>query len=282
MKIDDITLLNYVEKRLSDEEIETVRMAAMHDDEIMQRIKHFQASELPFETAFQSEILPEVPKDLTRFLNELEASHVHTENTLLAKSRGLQLAAGIAAAFCLGWLASLQISPSDLIYNSSIETSNEANTSLNALSAYGGQEIIDSMMTYQRLYAEETIANSSSNAQTQAMVIARFDQDSERTLTVFSAPALTLRRVQNLKLGKKPIAQAVYSIQPSLNGDMLATPIAICATPVIEQSKPPIEYSLNDMNAVIWVSDGISYALMGKQSLKDLDEIKRKLTYLKT
>lgn len=277
MNIDQVTLLKYIDNQLSPADAEHIRLAALQDPELQRQIEFLRASELPFDTAFEQELLPQSPADLRRYLSNLDTEVVDFEandgHSLLRRVAVLFL------AFMLGWFASSYIpqiqSGADQVWSI---TQGKLSSSDQQLASYGGKELVDSMMIYQRLYAQETIANAVSSPDSEQRVIDQFNRDSGRTLKQFEAPGLTFKRMQNLRLDDKAIAQMVYSIDGEKSpSELVGHPIAICATRVDAASLADVTYSLKDMNAVIWVDDGIAYALMGKQPLSDLRDFRSRL-----
>jgi anti-sigma factor RsiW len=75
MKIDDASLLAYVDGELSTDECTQVEKAIRESDEIASRVSMLRASQLSYMDAFDQQALPPVPESLSRSVDELIRQH---------------------------------------------------------------------------------------------------------------------------------------------------------------------------------------------------------------
>ncbi|TCG04965.1 anti-sigma factor, partial [Paraburkholderia steynii] len=76
MKVDDITLMAYVDGELDIEERREIERELDDSPDLAERIELFRASSLPYHDAFAQQKLPPVPESLTRKIAELSSARM--------------------------------------------------------------------------------------------------------------------------------------------------------------------------------------------------------------
>ena len=80
MKIDDASLLAYVDGELSGPEREQVEKAIRESEDLASRVSMLRASQLPYRHAFEQQALPPMPESLGRSVDALIRQHVERES----------------------------------------------------------------------------------------------------------------------------------------------------------------------------------------------------------
>ncbi|WP_244120746.1 anti-sigma factor family protein [Burkholderia gladioli] len=84
MKIDDASLLAYVDGELTPQENARIEEAIAASEELASRVAMLRASQLPYGEAFDQQSLPPVPESLTRSVDELIRRHLAGEGASVA------------------------------------------------------------------------------------------------------------------------------------------------------------------------------------------------------
>jgi len=122
------------------------------------------------------------------------------------------------------------------------------------------------VVDYHTLYARETVAPSTANAQQRESLRNTFEAALK---TVMHIPALRsrgleFRRGQVLKFKDAPVIQLAYL--PDIEG----TPVALCLRTTEKADSPPQFARSRGMGVVRWRQNGLSYVLVGHRSEEKL------------
>ncbi|WP_244115531.1 anti-sigma factor family protein [Burkholderia gladioli] len=93
MKIDDASLLAYVDGELTPQENARIEEAIAASEELASRVAMLRASQLPYGEAFDQQSLPPVPESLTRSVDELIRRHLAGEGASVAAPQATAAAA---------------------------------------------------------------------------------------------------------------------------------------------------------------------------------------------
>jgi anti-sigma factor RsiW len=269
MHIDELTLRAYVDGELSLAECGRVEAALAHSSELSAQIESMRASVLPYRAAFDAQVVPAVPFALQQRVASLSAaaqsgfpdslnssrltgSASRTEwFSREALRRGFRFGAGLAAAFVAGivlhpvWFAAAP----------------GAGDSQNA-------PWVQAIASYQALYVRDTVGRTADTAEQAQQVLANFQQQtqgrwlpksmpkaSELSVPNLSAAGFDFKRIQLLGFGERPLLQIAY-----LPTD--GKPAALCVLPVTDAGDVAVSVRrLENLSAVTWQRDGLSYVL---------------------
>ncbi|MBN3759808.1 anti-sigma factor [Burkholderia sp. Ac-20365] len=284
MKVDDITLMAYVDGELDIEERREIERELDESPELAERIELFRASSLPYDAAFAQQKLPPVPESLTRKIAELARTHASATSTVppgpaadpAANDASVPPVAGLPPSvpvrsrmrFSAPWLAvafvagvfccgiGLRLVPG--VFSGGAATVASAQPASPWVMAAAG---------YQALYSRDTVAVTT-DAAVSAKTVADIHEIDGLPVRVpdLSAQGLTFKRIQRLRFHDKPLVQIVYL--PKTGG-----PVALC---VVKDAKPDqsiAQQKLDGMDVVTWRQSELSYALIGTTGQVDLDKL---------
>jgi anti-sigma factor RsiW len=276
----------YVDDELSPTDRQEVEQEIAASPEAAERIAHFSESRLPYREAFASQKLPPVPASLTRKIEELARAHAtvpaaasadrsandaHIEHTAQTppsapvRSR-LRIApawlavAFVAGAFCFG--AVLRLAPGLSPGDGAISTASS-----------DASPWIRAVVDYQKLYARETVALASIDADASAQTVEQIRQDDKLSLRVpdLSAAGLTFKRVTRLRFNDKPLVQIEY-LPPQ------GPPVALCVMKDVRPDAVIAQAKVSGMDVVTWRQDELHYALVGANKDIDLMELGKRIS----
>ena len=286
MKVDDITLMAYVDGELDIEERREIERELDDSPELAERIELFRASSLPYHEAFAQQKLPPVPESLTRKIAELSRTHASAtspvppgpaadpaaNDAIAPPAPGLPPSAPVrslmrfsapwlAAAFAAGvfsCVVGLRLLPGLTGVSGGAAT---------VASTQGASPWVMAAAGYQALYSRDTVAVATDTA-VSAKTVADIHQIDGLPVRVpdLSAQGLEFKRIQRLRFHDKPLVQIVYL--PKTGG-----PVALC---VVKDAKPDqslAQQKINDMDVVTWRQSELSYALIGTAGQVDLDKL---------
>ena len=103
-KINDVTLMHYLDGELTDEECKEVEKALAENPELHTQLEHLNASALPYEQAFSQAKIPPLPADTKQWVNHLcETTSQQTQRD--HRFRQFKYAASLMLMFGAGvWL----------------------------------------------------------------------------------------------------------------------------------------------------------------------------------
>jgi anti-sigma factor RsiW len=252
MGIDDTDLLAYVDGRLSQTRKAEVEAALATSPDAVARLSAMRASALPYATAFEAQVLPPVPAELSRRLGALLSTEAR------AGRRRASSWPHLAAAFAAGLLCCV-------IVLRSLPPSAPPPTAAAQIAPW-----IKAVADYQQLYSRATVASVTEDPVLSARVLSDLQANDGIALGVpdLRSAALTFKRVQRLSFDDHPVVQMVYLPEQG-------EPIALCVTPDARPDESPHAQQIGAMNSVAWRQDNLGYVLLGRGSAQALLDLGR-------
>jgi anti-sigma factor RsiW len=253
MSIDDTLLMAYVDGELSADGRSEVNAALAHSPELAERLSAMRASALPYRAAFERQVLPPVPPQLARRINELAAASA-------AAPRRARVWPRMAAAFVAGALlcvVALELRPSaGPVLSSSAPVA----------------PWIQAVADYQQLYSRETLASVTEDPQLTRQIVANLHSADALAIKIpdLRSAGLAFKRVQRLNFQGQPVVQIVYL--PEQGG-----PVALCVTRDAKPDAAPQAQQVGEMQTVAWRRGNLGYVLLGKGSQVDLNRLSRRI-----
>jgi anti-sigma factor RsiW len=260
MNVDDTLLLAYVDGELSADRRAEVEAAAGHSADVAERLAAMRASALPYAAAFDKQITPPVPPELSKRIAELASVSASTGSPWRYR-QGPRLR--IAAAFVAGAIISAAMLK--LMSGGSPATTVAAATDSSWVKA-----IVD----YQTLYTRETVANVNEDSAMTEKVLGDLRQNDGMPVPIpdLRSVGLTFKRVQRLSFHNQAVVQIVYLPE---RGD----PVALCLTQDARQDQVPQNREVEGMQTVAWRQGHLDYLLLGRGLQLDLAEIGRRIAH---
>jgi len=299
MKIDDASLLAYVDGELSGSEREQVEKAIRESEDLASRVSMLRASQLPYRRAFEQQALPPMPESLGLSVEALIRQHAQREggehsagavepdhsrgvaeqpvdNVRRARPRanwrqwrflprwpawpGLAVAF-VAGVFCCGLV--LRLVP---------QLPGAGGALTMASNDSGMTPWIKAAAGYQKLYTRDTVALLQPDMSATATTVADIQQVDNLPMQIpdLRSQGLTFKRVQRLRFHDKPLVQIVYLPE---KGD----PVALCVLKEVKADTAPSNAKVEGMNVVAWRRGELGYALIGAPGTVDLDALGRQL-----
>jgi anti-sigma factor RsiW len=293
MKIDDATLLAYVDGELSTDECAGVEKAIRESDEIAARVSMLRASQLSYAEAFDEQALPPVPESLSRSVDELirrhrsgassqraasladsgndgESREFPGDNVHRLKPRARSLprlswptlaVAFVAGAFCCG--LALHLVPQMTGGRGGFVTASNDSGMASWIKAAAG---------YQQLYSRDTIAQLQPDLVVTASTVADIRNVDNLAVQIpdLRSQGLTFKRIQRLRFHDKPLVQIVYLPEKG-------KPVALCVLKEAKDDAAPSSASVDRMAVVAWRRGQLGYALIGEPGNVDLDALGKQL-----
>jgi anti-sigma factor RsiW len=297
MKIDDASLLAYVDGELSADERARVERAIQESEELASRVSLLRASDLPYQDAFALQSLPPMPESLSRNVDALIRQHLANasapaasasmqsdmnadepgdnteplgENVHRLKPRARTLprlswpklaVAFVAGAFCCG--LALHLVPQFAGGDGSMTTAADNSGMTPWIKAAAG---------YQQLYTRDTVAQIQPDMNATASTVADINQADNLPVRIpdLRSQGLMFKRVQRLRFHDKPLVQIVYL-------PMKGKPVALCVLREAKADAAPSRGSVAGMDVVAWRRGELGYALIGEPGAVDLDALGKQL-----
>ncbi|ALE58698.1 anti-sigma factor [Paraburkholderia sp. RL17-368-BIF-A] len=310
MKIDDASLLAYVDGELSGPEREQVEKAIRESEDLASRVSMLRASQLPYRHAFEQQALPPMPESLGRSVDALIRQHVERESAERSAGADAAEVAQAAEAAEADNSRGTEEQPGDNVRPLRPRTKSRQWLSLPQWPTWpklavafvagafccglalrlvpqlagGGGALTtasdDSGMTpwikaaagYQKLYTRDTVALLQPDMSTTATTVADIQQVDELPVRIpdLRSQGLTFKRVQRLRFHGKPLVQIVYLPE---KGD----PVALCVLKEPKADAAPSNAKVEGMKVVAWRRGEVGYALIGTPGTVDLDALGRQL-----
>ena len=254
MGIDDTDLLAYADGRLPQARRGEVERAVATSPHLAARLSAMRASALPYARAFEAQVLPPLPRELSQRIGDLLGADAR---------RGRRRASSwprIAAAFAAGALCcaiALQLlSPAATPQAASAQVS----------------PWIKAVADYQQLYSRATLASVTEDPAVSTRVVNDLRVQDRIAVVVpdLRSLALTFKRVQRLSFHDRPVVQMVYLPE---HGE----PIALCVTPDAGPDEIPHAQQVGELNSVTWRRDKLGYVVLGKGPAPALLDLGRRI-----
>jgi anti-sigma factor RsiW len=254
MGIDDTDLLAYADGRLPQARRAEVETAVATSPDVAARLSAMEASALPYATAFEAQVLPPVPPELSQRIGDLLGADAQRRQRR-ASSWPRVSAAFAAGALCCA-IALRVLSPAAPLQTAAAQVS----------------PWIKAVADYQQLYSRATLANVTEDPALSVHVINDLRAQDGIAVVVpdLRSAALTFKRVQRLSFHQQPVVQMVYLPE---HGE----PIALCVTPDARPDEPPHAQQVGELNSVAWRRDNLGYVVLGKVPARTLLDLGRRI-----
>lgn len=290
MKIDDATLLAYVDGGLSWRECVSVEKAMGESAKIARRVSRLRSSQLPYSDAFRQS-LPALPESLSRSVDEAIRQYREVDFSRLAGQRSVGALPGarrrrpatrvpvlarlplLVAFRKLSWPTfAVAFGAGVLCGGLTLQFMGSGGMGIVASGDADMAPWIRTAAGYQQLYSRETIALVQPDTSVTAATIARIREVDGLALQIpdLRRDGLTFERVQRLRFHDKPLEQIVY-LPP--NGP----PVALCVLKEARDDVLPSSGRVDGMTVVSWRRGRLGYALIGEPGGVDLDELGRRI-----
>jgi anti-sigma factor RsiW len=246
MTIDEVTLRAYVDSELSAAERQSVEVALAHSPELRLQLAAMKASCLPYQAAFDAQVMPEMPEALKKQLMSMSAvanvpTQISPKVQELPRRRWLNFA-GSGLALAASFAAGVAVKPA-------------------WFSGAGAKPVDDvadwakAVASYQAMYVRDTVERVRDTEANAKRVISEFQSQSPAVLVVpdLSAVGFEFKRIQRLAFNDKPLIQMAYLPQRG-------KPAALCV--MSAASKGDLDASvrrLENLSIVTWTRTQLSY-----------------------
>ena len=250
MVIDDRDLLAYADGQLAPERRAEIEAAIASSADVARRVNAMRASALPYAAAFEAQILPPVPRELSDRI----AALVSTDSRRRQRDRWAW--PKLVTAFAAGVLCcaiALQLLSSGV-------------TGFSAKAQ--AEPWIQAVADYQQLYSRATVAHVTEDSQLSARVISDlWTADGMRVVVPdLRAAGLSFKRVQRLSFREQPVVQMVYLPEQG-------EPVALCVTRDGRPDEKPHAQQIGELSTVAWRHGELGYVLLGKAPAQALMEL---------
>jgi anti-sigma factor RsiW len=250
MLIDDRDLLAYADGQLAPERRAEIEAAIANSADVAGRVNAMRASALPYAAAFEAQILPPVPGELSDRIAALASANARRRQP--GRSAWPKVATAFAAGVlcCAIALKLLSFGVSGLSVTAQVEP------------------WIQAVADYQQLYSRATVTHVTEDPQLSARVINDlWTADGMRVVVPdLRASGLSFKRVQRLSFREQPVVQMVYLPEQG-------EPVALCVTRDARPDEKPRAQQIGELSTVAWRHGELGYVLLGKapaQVLMDL------------
>jgi anti-sigma factor RsiW len=283
MKTDDVVLMAYVDGELPPDEGHDVEEQIRVSAEAAELVALLQASRVDYKKAFATQELPPVPDSLTQKIDAMAQAHSNKSaapdvNDALVPTPASALAAAavrshlravpawlaaacVAGAFCGGLF--LRLGP---MLNTAAPRSVVASNG--SVSPW-----VAAVTGYQRLYTRDTLAYVDDNLKASSRIVEDIRRDDGLALRIpdLRSAGLTFKSVQRLHFNNKPLVQIVYLPEKG-------PPVALCVMKDVKPEHTVAAQVVDAMHVVTWRQAELSYALIGKADLIDLNALGKQIS----
>jgi anti-sigma factor RsiW len=254
MGIDDTDLLAYVDGQLPQERRAEVEAAVASSPGVAARLNAMRASALPYATAFDAQVLPPLPPELSQRVGDLLSTYPQRGQRRASSwpRLGVAFAAGVLCCAIV-----LKLLPS---------------AAPRQAAAAQVSPWIKAVADYQQLYSRATLASVTEDPALSARVIndLRVNDGIAVVVPDLRNAALTFKRVQRLSFHDQPVVQMVYLPE---HGE----PIALCVTRDARPDETPHAQQIGEMSSVAWRRDNLAYVVLSKGQAQTLLELGRRI-----
>jgi anti-sigma factor RsiW len=249
MKVDELTLLAFVDGELDPASREKVEAVIAHSPELQAQVAALRASCLPYGSAFEGQALPDVPPALAQRVRALVS--VSKASAMAPRSRRHWLGTGAAIAASFG-----------------------AGTLLPWRSWMASKESgwVERIASYQAFYVRETVNQPADSPARLSALLEGFDSDQQRALFVpdLRSAGLTFKRVQRLGYGDSPLIQMVYLPAGG-------KPLALCALPMKRNDSNVETRAIEGLSVATWQRRGLAFVLAADMPQGQVTQLAQRL-----
>jgi len=254
MAIDDTDLLAYVEGDLPPERRAEVEAAVASSADVARRLSAMRASALPYAAAFDAQVLPPVPEELSQRIAHLASGDSH--RTPVRRPAWPKLAAAFAAGVFSCAVALKLLSPGTADFASVAQV----------------VPWIQAVADYQQLYSRATLTHVTEDPQLSARILNDLHTSDGLKVVVpdLRSAGLAFKRVQRLSFQQQAVVQMVYLPEQG-------EPIALCITRDARPDETPHAQQIGELQTVAWRQGNVGYVLLGRGSEQALMDLGRRI-----
>lgn len=264
LNIDDTVLLAYVDGELTLEQRAEVEAALAQSRVLTDRVVALRSSILPYAAAFHRQAVPPAPQSLTEKVNDLIRVTSAANPAETARVRGGATSWRFAAQDPAPWRVAAAAFVAGVVLCAGV-------LQLASRQYSTAPDWVQSMASYQELYARQTLANIvEDRALTQRVVNDSHAAGVDTVVPDLRAEGLTFKRAQRLSFRGQELIQLVYL---PASGD----PVALCMMREKNRNSAPHMEELGSMHAAVWHAGDLGYVLVAKNSSIDLLALGRRV-----
>lgn len=248
MTISETKLLAYVDGELSPADIAEIDRLLETNEELRLQELALRASCLPYQEAFSSQRLPDVPAELRERVQSLISSDDRSELAPVTRSKRWPLiGAALAASFAAGlWMpVPIRLDPQE----------------------HENLPWVHVIAHYQSLYVRETAERVMDDTQVHAL-LARFTADGGMSVAIpdLRSAGYTFGRIQRLAVGNVPMIQTEYL---PANGK----PISLCVLAVRRDDAKVSTRRIDGFGVSTWRRNGLEFVMLTDMPEKEVNRL---------
>ena len=264
LSIDDTVLLAYVEGELTPEQRAEIEAALAQSCALAERVVALRSSILPYAAAFHRQAIPAVPQSLTESVNDLIRVTTAADPGEAARVRGGAVSWRFATQRAAPWRVAAAAFVAGVVLCAGV-------LQFPSRQHPTAPEWVQSVASYQELYARQTLANIvEDHALTQRVIDDAHAAGVDTAVPDLRAAGLTFKRAQRLSFRGQELVQLVYL---PASGD----PVALCVMREKSRDSAARMEELGHMHAAVWHAGDLGYVLVAKNSPVDLLALGRRI-----
>jgi anti-sigma factor RsiW len=257
LNIDDTVLLAYVDGELTPEQRAEVEAALAQSRALADRVVALRSSILPYAAAFHRQAIASVPQSLSERVNDLIRVTSAADLGEATRVRGRVASWRFATQSAAPWRIAVAAFVAGVVLCAGV-------LQLQSRQHPTAPEWVQSVASYQELYARQTLANIvEDHALTQRVIDDSRAAGVDAVVPDLRAAGLTFKRAQRLSFRGQELIQLVYL---PASGD----PVALCMMREKNRNSAPHLEELGPMHAAAWHAGDLGYVLVAKNSPIDL------------
>jgi anti-sigma factor RsiW len=287
MKVDEATLLQYVDGGLTADRRRKLEKRIAASLEIARSVTHLEVSRLPYREVFSYQKLPPLPRRLTQSVLQMATRHEalrraapHADDELRYAGRADHARAPYGTPtthipmrplrrVAPGWLAASFVAGA-LCFGFGLQPIASRNAP--AANATSVSEWLKAAVGYQQLYTRATLLDVPFDAGALARTVDTIHREDRLALQVpdLGDMGLSLRQIQRLRFHDKTLVQLAWLPE---HGE----PVALC---IIRQAGPDqalARRTVDEMSVMTWRHDQVAYALIAPHDSVDLEALSKRI-----
>ena len=271
MKVTDEELLKYADGTLDRARVEVLQKAAQGNPQLAESMEAMQASQLPYQAAFEHQFVPSMPDELrSQVHNLVSTSQTETATprpTRLARIPNLAAAAAcVVASFAAGFVVATRVAPEH-----SVAQSQQPVTESGLISSAAGPAMkwVQRVADYHSLYVPNTIKNIDNGLPKAQSLLSELTEEQGIATGIpdLSASGYEFVRAQELGYENKVLVQLVYQKDGKL-------PLALCHMPSDDKSTNAFSFAVHhELGTAYWTDKGQQFVIVAEESEQELKQL---------
>jgi anti-sigma factor RsiW len=262
MKIDETTLLAYVEQELDAARRAQVDAACAASPELQAQLAALQASRLPYAAAFANQALPEMPAALAQQLATMHSAAASAIADRADRAERPALPPINATPSRRSWLVAGGAVAASFVAGFGLRAAMQGLGKQPSQTAQAASPWVDAVANYQAMYTRATVEGAAQAPAQATAVLQQFAIDAAApggkprvAIPDLSADGLVFKRAQRLAFGQRALLQIAYLPSTGM-------PAALCVLASDSSANtPPKVMRLHGLAMVTWDQAGLAYAL---------------------